>query len=343
MNGPLHLPPTGTAIQYEIVNTFWEVPVKTANLEKGYFSLNPYFMYYANQCRLAVNDEGGHILARTHRDICDIVQYIRVDLTREEIKRHLGKKLPDPKPANHNELLDSSIDLAVRLLVMMEVGELQYGFISRNRLDWPEGSLRDFLRDYFKKTTSGDYVRLERIFNARNLRRIAGIDIEWTSNIADHLLLIDGDTRVAIFHHAEFLKHQMESKTPLLPNGLAKETLMTIALLFPQSDISIKKWYCKIRRSYNLDQKAIQCGHLKADERRIENFQFWRERLTVLKQIFDEAEPKGISQWWHDRRKRVQWYTFWIAVVLLLLTVFFGFIQIIEGALQVYKAFHPLA
>jgi hypothetical protein len=55
----------------------------------------------------------------------------------------------------------------------------------------------------------------------------------------------------------------------------------------------------------------------------------------------EEARRTSILQFWYDRRNKVQWYTFWIAVLILCLTVFFGLVQSIEGALQVYKAYHP--
>jgi hypothetical protein len=92
----------------------------------------------------------------------------------------------------------------------------------------------------------------------------------------------------------------------------------------------------------NLDSKAVKCGRLKAKDRQIENFGYWHDRLVILKQFFDEAEPSTLSQWWCDRRKKVQWYTFWVAALVLALTIFFGLIQCVEGALQVYKAFYPL-
>ena len=41
----------------------------------------------------------------------------------------------------------------------------------------------------------------------------------------------------------------------------------------------------------------------------------------MLKQAFDEAQPKTIRQWWYDSRNGVQWYTFWVAVLVLVLTV----------------------
>jgi hypothetical protein len=38
----------------------------------------------------------------------------------------------------------------------------------------------------------------------------------------------------------------------------------------------------------------------------------------------------------------VQWYNFWLAVALIVgMTFFFGVIQSVEGAMQVYKAYRP--
>jgi hypothetical protein len=80
---------------------------------------------------------------------------------------------------------------------------------------------------------------------------------------------------------------------------------------------------------------------LKAEDRRIENFEFWDNRIAMSKQFSDEAELRTLEKWWHDRRRGVQWYTFWVAALILALTIFFGVTQSLEGALQVYKAFYP--
>lgn len=84
----------------------------------------------------------------------------------------------------------------------------------------------------------------------------------------------------------------------------------------------------------------IDSGQLIADERQVETFKYWHDRLVVLKQVYDEAQPKTMSQWWYDRRNGVQWFTFWVAIVVLFLTLFFGLVQSVEGAMQVYAAFH---
>lgn len=153
------------------------------------------------------------------------------------------------------------------------------------------------------------------------------------------------------------------SAESLLPKGLAEETLQTLALLFPSSDTETRKWFSQLSEA-GLDKRAIQCGQLKTDHRQTERFRFWDDRLVVLKQVFDEAQPKSLSQWWYDRRNGVQWYcslianvpntdchplipvvkryTFWVAVLVLVLTIFFGLVQSVEGALQVYASFKGL-
>jgi len=133
-----------------------------------------------------------------------------------------------------------------------------------------------------------------------------------------------------------------------LPHDLVEETLRTLALLLPEHDRGVEKWFhahenkAQKRCKLPLDPLARECGQLKMDERQIDKFQYWHDRLVILKQVFDEAEPRNIKQWWCDRRRHVQWYTFWVAALVLALTVFFGLIQCVEGGLQVWLAFKAL-
>jgi hypothetical protein len=124
-----------------------------------------------------------------------------------------------------------------------------------------------------------------------------------------------------------------------------EETLRTLALLFPSNPIQDKdlcKWYSKKAIQSNLDLGLLHCGRLKTADRRIERFSYWHDRLVTLKQVFDEATPKTMSQWWYDRRNGVQWWTFWIALLVLGLTILFGLIQCIEGGWQVRLAYVAL-
>lgn len=61
----------------------------------------------------------------------------------------------------------------------------------------------------------------------------------------------------------------------------------------------------------------------------------------MLKEFYDDAEPTDLEKWWRDTRNTEKWSTFWFAIVALGLTVLFGLVQSIEGAIQVYKAYVP--
>jgi hypothetical protein len=138
--------------------------------------------------------------------------------------------------------------------------------------------------------------------------------------------------------HDPVLVHA-DQDSSLLPETLVKETIRTLALLFPSDDPTTHKHYRKMAMDSTYDGQVLRAGFLVTDDRQVEKFVHWHDRLVVLKQVFDEANPKTFSQWWFDRRNGVQWYTFWVAILVLILTLSFGLIQSVEGALQVYGAF----
>ncbi|EON67720.1 hypothetical protein W97_06863 [Coniosporium apollinis CBS 100218] len=332
--------PVSTSTRTGLLNSLWNRNA-APKLKSEELDLEAYFAYHTQQCIQAWHDGGRHIADCTHRDIAEIAQEIIDGSAREDIKSRLALKLTAPKSAKQDELLGSCIDFTARLVSMMDIGVLQYAFSGRRQLEWKHGSLIDIVHDYFNEPVVlvHDKVKLGKMFNARNLSQIAGIQIEWTDNLADHLRIIDDeDKKVAIFHHASFLRY---NRSPLFPDGLAEETLRTLALLFPQTDKDSLKWFKKLPCSLGLDKTLVKCGHLRVDSRQIENFRFWHDRLVILKQVFDESRPSTLLQWWCDRRNGVQWYTFWVAILVLFLTIFFGMVQSIESALQVYKAYHP--
>jgi hypothetical protein len=124
------------------------------------------------------------------------------------------------------------------------------------------------------------------------------------------------------------------------PPGLIDETLRTLALLFPSTD-DTRTWFKKLAPGEAVDTRVIQCGQLRAEDRHIDAFVFWRDRLVVLKQTFDEKEPTSWLQWWHDKRRGLQRYLFLLAAIALILSLFIGLLQCVLGGIQVYKAYYP--
>ena len=77
-------------------------------------------------------------------------------------------------------------------------------------MNWENGTFKDFIEGNFCKSRIDEpkIIKLEKLFTAPNIERIAGISIRWTDNIVDHLRLVEDDSAVVIFHHASFLKWQ---------------------------------------------------------------------------------------------------------------------------------------
>jgi len=115
-------------------------------------------------------------------------------------------------------------------------------------------------------------------------------------------------------------------------------------MLFSKHDPATKAWFKKnpLNSAYRFDMRLLRIGNLDAESRQIANFVHWHDRLLILKEVYDEARPRTMSQWWYDRRNGVQWYTFWVALLVLLLTIFFGVIQSIEGGIQAYVSVKQL-
>ncbi|KAL2141656.1 hypothetical protein VTI28DRAFT_2150 [Corynascus sepedonium] len=338
----------------ELVNFFCQrAPAGSRALFNGdrmeKLSHEAYCEYYRRQWHIFAPYGDEHCAAaRLPQDITKLIRNIQNGSSYQEVTAFLG-------PTNATEeARERSINLAVRLLVMMRVGVARHHVSLRRCLRWERGPLRDCVHRLFDEPPklSCEPIRLPKSFDAWSIANVAGIEVAFTDNLADHLLLIDDDTRLLIFHHASFLEYH-RSPASVFPDGLVDETLRTLALIFPQAQFSNqqqargarRKWLRDLRVKHRateqtvIDHRIALCGTPQGEDRQIERFHYWRDRLVILKQTYDDATPKTLWQWWHDRRNGVQWYTFWVAILVLIITTFLGLVQAVEGALQVYKAF----
>ncbi|EEA24767.1 conserved hypothetical protein [Talaromyces marneffei ATCC 18224] len=191
---------------------------------------------------------------------------------------------------------------------MMQFRDLPLGRSPWRPLNWTNGSFQDSLTSQsvgLSAYVETDVLSPHSTFNAPNPTRIAGVKIEWTDNLNDHLKPKGHNTTVIIFHHPSFLGIQRQDShegitlhRDLFPAGFIEEPLQTLALIFPQDGRETQIWLEKIRSDSHtptLDPKAVRCGRLKSDGQHRKDFTFLRDRLTILKQVFDEAEPNTID------------------------------------------------
>jgi hypothetical protein len=74
----------------------------------------------------------------------------------------------------------------------------------------------------------------------------------------------------------------------------------------------------------------------------LKHFNYWRERLEVLQDAYEVSDSaRTVLKVLRDRKNGNSWLNSWAAIVAIAFTLFFGMVQSIEGAIQVYKAYHP--
>lgn len=363
MNGEAVKGPVPDTLKLDILKGLWQwntVLTSSSEIEKW----NAYFHYYTTECQNTIRfQRGTYTFVREHKDITEIAKQLEDCVSKEEIKQSLfSLDTQQRSEERKGQMAEGSVRLVARLVSMVDIGPIPHGLQGRPPLPWDNerSDLKSFLANYFEKSsTDSGSIKFGDDFTALNLRRIAGIEIYWTNNLADHLRMIDNDTKLCIFHHATFLKWHNRCVPPddslrqrwltvpsnIFPDGLAKETLQTLALLFPRNDRQTQIWMSSEFKTFKdtvyLDLELLNCDRVMSEDRRAEKFKFWRDELLTLEEKLENPRFTSIKQFWYDRRNKVQWYTFWIAVLILCLTIFFGLVQNIEGALQVYKAYHP--
>jgi hypothetical protein len=184
--------------------------MKNANLWGGYFE------YYTSECETAMSVGRLHWVVKTHQDIVRIVELLRdPSNSRESIKNKEKDRIVTTQPQVQvsDEVIYNAIDLAARLGFMTLIGSSEQVFRGGERcVTWDDGQLDTVLATEFSRTgvLEKEHVKLEKMFNARSLDRIGGLQIIWTSNLANHLRVQNDDKEVSIFHYASFLTSQKQ-------------------------------------------------------------------------------------------------------------------------------------
>ena len=333
-----------------------------------------YFQYFQEECetwRLS----GSPVTIQTYHDFLDLVEHLKrtrsqkrsalavldffPPLTTDDEKTSTPSLVDESASAQlqlplrhrvpHCDLASTtnSIFLTVRLWLMLNVGSstILSLFPGKSSPEWVEDqSLDEFIESCFPTSEWGP--RLSQwpfSLNAYNLERVGGFELVWTDHLADHLYLNEDLGTISIYHHVQVLRGLLQAKAPdqALPDRLLTETLQTLALIIPRANRDCKTWFEKvhIKNAENIDHGAgdVELLHWA---RSPEKYKFWGQRLITIKMAYDASEPKNLGQWWHDRRRRVEWYTFWVAVLVVFLTILFGLVQSITGVMQVYYAAH---
>ncbi|KAF8541814.1 hypothetical protein BDD12DRAFT_803383 [Trichophaea hybrida] len=244
------------------------------------------------------------------------------------------------------------ITLCLRLWLMLNVRDRQEGnHVTSTRVVTLDDTAPVLSAPKRKPATSNlvfaTEVRiLDNNFHILNLERLADIELVPTNNLADHLYLDEetGRRRLFIFRCGYFLSaHLAPSRRTahclnIFDEEFLLETRQTYKLLFPPIRQDCTKYLRELQEDLKFDEDLgrLPIGSTPPMEPPFvpSDFKFYGKRLAMLSKTLNSSNPTSLSQLWYDRRNKQTWYTMWIAIVVFLLTLFFGFASIIIGGLQ---------
>lgn len=334
------------------LNRIFDIQLDPLEIEPTDNGFESFFTRYALLCRLAVN-ANREIETFSHWQLTEVINYMKKS---RECREGFLKEITTNEAfmwegeLRERHVAETLLDLAAGLWSMLSIGRFPGDISYDEPIFWADSRAFDIPghpdalieQQFSTRYESEEFVKLPQSFTAAHLEQIGGIEVIWTSNLADHLLLKDDDTKLMLFHQVSILSLHKTSQTSPLPKDLVEETLRSISLLIPPILGERNAWFVQQRKKHNIDAHAGLCDRLNSSQRQIDKFVYWRDRLVLLKRTFDDAEPRNLSQLWLDDRKKTQWFTFWVAVLVFIMTVFFGVIQSVAGIVQAWASVQSL-
>ncbi|KAK7995444.1 hypothetical protein PG990_014217 [Apiospora arundinis] len=248
---------------------------------------------------------------------------------RRQPKHELRRLLREHYKQAEDTCIDSAMELTVRLWLMVNVrGQTPlHRMPQKLSVTWDHSeSLEGLIMSLFQPSRQfldSGRSRLVPLFTAWSMVRLCGLKIRWTESLEDHLRL---DLRVKelwvfpykgfLLKHLEMRDTDDEEKGTVFPKVLLREAISTLNLLFPHWDPNTQSFLSAQNQSFHTIAPFTGPRRLDLNE-----FNYWRDQLSELYERVYLAPADSWRQLWADRRNPHQWWTFWIAVVVLVLSV----------------------
>lgn len=191
-------------------------------------------------------------------------------------------------------------------------------------IEWPsELSLKDLVQSQFQSSHTDEWsnekyskTQLDPSFTASSLVDICSIKIFWTHNLADHLNFDKRRRILTVYEHKIcLLNHSKDADSPI-PQTILQEAIDTLNFLFPFGHGPTRKL---LRREKKMPLYRLGfCD--RARMLALADYDVWRARVANLVEVFNEP-PRDLRQPLSDRRNVMEWATFWIGMLVLILTL----------------------
>ncbi|KAK0673185.1 hypothetical protein QBC41DRAFT_215684 [Cercophora samala] len=309
--------------------------------------LMPFFDIYRRLTRGYVPEDfeqdGQAVALSCHEDLCRLITKVRLygrDTNRESFRKVVFEDRGIPRADQ-----DRAIDLALRIMTMTSPRQTDEQMddtaLFHSRV---HGSERESdtlnIDDIFPVRTHPSLQENDRQahiikkgLQAHNLIHKAGLKLEKTDDLREHLRLDEAAGTVKIFPWTSFLKenltsslprdsscddetpnipHRQPQRQPPLPRPIALETLHTLHLLFPPSSPKSQSLLRNLvsKLAFDPDILRFKTSGLSAFELGPEErekalkFGVWGSRLMDLYDEIENPKPRSGLDVWLERRSK---------------------------------------
>jgi hypothetical protein len=212
--------PTTSAFLRSVIREIWNQNLTAEEYRDHGPIYESYFSHIYRDLSTAACSGDSQIPDITHEQILNMVRNLRSQSYTKLEAAHFFRQSTEPTDAGR---INRAVNLAAGLLVPLNfksVGGARRGAV----VTWKDddclaqtvSNAVAMITESLKHSESGcascnSAWTFSKSFNARQLTRVAGFEIIWTSNLLDHLLVQDDDDKVKIhiFHHVKVLENHL--------------------------------------------------------------------------------------------------------------------------------------
>jgi len=77
-------------------------------------------------------------------------------------------------------------------------------------------------------------------------------------------------------------------------------------------------------------------------EERFDDFPYFGDRIRFLMVMLQEQKPRNFWQLWNDSRDTMQWWTFWLVLIVGVSSLMLALASLAVGGAQTWAAFKAL-
>ncbi|KAK2779408.1 hypothetical protein CKAH01_11331 [Colletotrichum kahawae] len=140
---------------------------------------------------------------------------------------------------------------------------------------------------------------------------------------------------VCVFLLAEALTLNRRTRNFPVPKEVIQETIDTLNYLYPWDSATRKLLR---REGTDIDMHGSQDPI--PDRRSLRDFKYYKPRMVDVAYEFLNP-PKSWTTIWKDRRNPMQFWTFWLGLLIFFFTLGFGVAATVLAVLQLDVARHP--